>query len=128
MKKHTGFTLIELMIVIAILALLAAIAWPQYTEFVRKSRRADVQADLSELSSVLEREFTNTNSYLGASLPFTASPRQGKKSYDLTLVRNVAGSTFTLTSTPVGDQTNDVCSTMTLSNTGAVTPAANCWK
>ena len=65
--KKPGFTLIELMIVIAIVALLVALALPGYGQFVRKARRADAQADLMQFAGSAERIFTETNSFATSS-------------------------------------------------------------
>jgi type IV pilus assembly protein PilE len=64
-RQH-GFTLIELMITVAIIGILAAIAIPSYQDSVRKSRRADAQGALLSLANAMERHFTETNSYKGA--------------------------------------------------------------
>lgn len=127
MKKN-GFTLIELMITVAIVGILAAIAYPSYQDSVRKTKRANAQADLMELASFMERKYTETMAYPSTSiaLPFLTSPRNSTKAYDLTKVSD--SSTFTLTATPVGPQINDSCGTMTLKNTGAKTPVTACWK
>ena len=63
--KHTqpGFTLIELMITVAIVGILASIAYPSYQDSVMKSRRADVKGVLLGLTNAMERRFTETNSY-----------------------------------------------------------------
>jgi len=63
LKANKGFTLIELMIVVAIVGILAAIAYPSYQEFVARSKRADAQGALLSLASAMERAFTENNSY-----------------------------------------------------------------
>jgi type IV pilus assembly protein PilE len=65
MKKtnHSGFTLIELMIVVAIIAILASVAYPSYTNSVLKGKRAEGRAALAELMLQQERYMTQTNSY-----------------------------------------------------------------
>jgi type IV pilus assembly protein PilE len=65
-KKETGFTLIELMIAVAVVGILASIAYPSYIDHVRKSRRADAQGALMGLSNAMERFFTQNSTYLGA--------------------------------------------------------------
>ena len=115
----SGFTLIELMIVVAIVGILSAIAYPSYQQHVRSSRRADAQAALSELAQFMERRFTETNSYAAAGpLPFTQSPRDGTAVYNLTLPA-VAANTFTLQAAPIagGPQVGD--GNMQLAETGA---------
>ncbi len=62
-KQQTGFTLIELIIAIAIMAFLAAVAYPAYTDQVRKSKRADLITDIMQCAGILERRFTIRNSY-----------------------------------------------------------------
>jgi len=65
-QTQSGFTLIELMITVAIVGILAAIALPSYQESVRKSRRADAKAALLGLANAMERQFTVSNSYCDA--------------------------------------------------------------
>jgi len=127
-RTVSGFTLIEVMIVVAIVGILAAIAYPSYQQHVRSSRRADAQAALSELAQVMERRFTENNGYdLGAAgvvdppadnLPFTQSPRDGTAVYNLTLAA-VAANTYTLQAAPIagGPQVGD--GNMQLAETGA---------
>ena len=109
-RTVSGFTLIEVMIVVAIVGILSAIAYPTYQQHVRSSRRADAQAALSELAQVMERRSTENNGYdLGAAgivdapadnLPFTQSPRDGTAAYNLTLTA-VAANTYTLQAAPI---------------------------
>ncbi|MCC4620365.1 type IV pilin protein, partial [Xanthomonas cassavae CFBP 4642] len=67
-----GFTLIELMIVVAVVGILAAVAYPSYAEHIRKSRRAQAKADLVEYAQMAERSHTTNNTY--ASFRFLISP------------------------------------------------------
>lgn len=64
-RRSLGFTLIELMIAVAIVGILAGIAYPAYNDAIRKSRRAQAKADLAELSQRAERWYTAKNSYAG---------------------------------------------------------------
>lgn len=120
-----GFTLIELMIVVAVIAVLAAIAVPAYTEQVRKSHRADAQTAMLELAQRLERCFTLNNAYNHADCP-TA---QNTGRYNIT--PTATATTFTISAAPttVGGQTKDACGTMTLDHRGTRGPAspASCW-
>lgn len=132
-KAVKGFTLIELMIVVAIIAILGAIAFPSYQDQVRKTRRATAQGDLMELASFMERSFTENNTYVGAVIPFAQSPRSGTAYYTIANVI-AAGppSTFTLTATAqgAGGQSSDGCGNMTLNQAGAKTHTgaeAGCW-
>jgi type IV pilus assembly protein PilE len=128
-----GFTLIELMIVVAVIAILVAIAYPAYDNYVRKTYRADAQADLMEAASYMERYYTENNTYVGAALPYSQTPHGGNARYNITLV-TAAGppSTFTITSTAqaLGGQSSDACGNMTINNAGSKTHTgslANCW-
>jgi len=123
----SGFTLIELMIVVAIIGIIASIALPSYQEQVRQTRRANAQSDLVELASFMERYYTENFTYIGAALPFDESPKQGNtKYYDLDLTPAPTQLAYTLTATAKGTQTADSCGDLTVINTGAGTPA-NCW-
>ncbi|MFE8072811.1 type IV pilin protein [Marinobacteraceae bacterium S3BR75-40.1] len=75
--KQQGFTLIELMIVVAIIGVIAAIAVPNYMDYVERSRRTDAQAVLTSFSNALERYYTQNGSYVGAATTsgtFTDTP------------------------------------------------------
>lgn len=126
-----GFTLIELMITVAVVAILAAVAIPSYSEHVRKSRRAQAKADLVELAQQLERFHTVQNTYNGMTLPFTQSPRDGKSHYTLSLSGAATSSAFTLQAVPGTGQDKDKCGTLTLDQAGRKTPTeatvAGCW-
>lgn len=127
-----GFTLIELMIAVVIVAILASIAVPSYNESVRKSRRAQAKADLLELAQMAERHFTANTSYASFSVPdgMQESPRGGGTvAYEITGTTDVA--TFTLTATPQNAQANDRCGTLTVNQQGRRTHSsgnyAECW-
>ena len=138
--KSSGFTLIELMIVVAIVAILAAIAYPSYQEQVRKSRRADAKAVLLEAAQWLERHYTVNNTYVvdfAADFPaaLKKSPKDGGTAYYNITLGNLAQNTFTLTATPqaTGGQDKDKCGGLTLTHTGAKgvlgtgATVAQCW-
>ncbi|MDP2179731.1 type IV pilin protein [Methylicorpusculum sp.] len=128
MKIQQGFTLIELMITVAIIGILAGIAYPSYQDHVFKSRRADAKAALSGLANAMERYYTENNDYAeardtnGVPLSTVFSPTSpvdgGTAAYNLRI--NAAGtSTYTLHAIPTGPQANDRCGTLTLAHTGA---------
>lgn len=111
MKKPQGFTLIELMITVAIIGILAAIAYPSYQDAIIKSRRADAMADLVNFQSAMERHYTVTNSYAGAgggggntgapTIYATTSPSDGATAiYNLTILSS-GDASFALRATPV---------------------------
>ena len=136
-QSQAGFTLIELMVTVAIVGILAAIAYPSYQDSVRKSRRADASGALLGLANAMERHFTETNSYLGAAdattgvptIFATTSPVDGGTAYyNLTVDPATTASSYTLNATPTGAQTGDSCGTLTLTQTGVKSPAtAGCW-
>lgn len=121
-----GFTLIEILIVVAILGILASIAYPQYGSFVQKSRRADGQLALMQEVQSLERCKSTRYSYAGCSVESAASP---EAYYDITLVSDAT--TYTITAKGTGVQSGDTeCATMTINHLGARTPdpdSSTCW-
>lgn len=136
---QSGFTLIEVIIVVAIIGILAAVAYPSYQESIRRSARADVQSDMMELAQVSERFFTANNRYdqtrVGApfALPFAQSPRTGANPrYNINFVSAAPGQTYLLQAVPVGAQAADTCGTLSINQLGVTLPAlgANnrpCW-
>lgn len=133
MKATRGFTLIELMIVVAVVAILAAIALPSYNDSVRKSRRGQAKADMLEIVQMLERRYTTNRTYLGIDISsMNQSPRQGTARYTLTL-NPLTATTYTLTAVPQGGQANDArCGTLSINQLGAKTitgtgTVADCW-
>ena len=126
-KPHNGFTLIEVMIVVAIIGILAAIGYPSYQEQVAKSRRADAQRALMEAEQYMRRYFSAQDSFLdpdgdAVELPgaLQVSPRlgSGTTAYNIQL-SNVTASTFTLTAARTGSMANDRCGDLSVTNTGA---------
>lgn len=133
-RSSAGFTLIELMIVVAVVAVLAAIAYPAYTDSVRKSRRAQAKADLVEYAAMAERFRTVNNSYAGFELRYEQSPREAGAPAHYALTPADAftdANAFTITATAQGDQANDRCGNLSLSNTGvkgnSAGNLADCW-
>ncbi|MEZ5698030.1 MAG: type IV pilin protein [Nitrosomonas sp.] len=134
-KSIMGFTLIELMITVAILGIIAAVALPSYQNYVRDANRAAAKTIIYENAQFMEQFYTENNRYdqnLAGNLvvlPVTQSPRTGAAQYNITL-QAVANATFTLQAVPVGSMAGDVCGTLTLTNTGlqgAGGGVAACW-
>lgn len=134
-RSHTarqcGFTLIELMIVVAIVGILARIAYGSYQTSVAKSRRNVAQGCLVEQAQFMERYYTTNMSYASAALP--ASSAQQCQSdlaayYSFTLP-TVTASSYTVQASASGAQaTADAsCTPLTITQTGARTPSTDCW-
>ncbi len=117
-KAQLGFTLIELMIVVAIVGILSAVAYPSYTEYVRRGHRADARAGLLQAQQWLERAATATGAY-PTELPATLTwANDSTKRYTISIGGPATTSTFTLTATPKGAQVGDKCGNFTVTHTG----------
>lgn len=151
-----GFTLIEMMITVAIIAILASVAFPSYLEYVAKGRRTDAKSQLLAAQQWMERLYSESYSYQQDSAgtavadllddqPFHQSPRAGDGVAAYTITVNAPSATsYTLTATRTGAATGDACGNFTLSHTGtksiadgtfdtgkyadAAAAAAACWR
>ncbi|MHB8921012.1 MAG: type IV pilin protein [Halothiobacillus sp.] len=150
MRPTQGFTLIELMIVVAIIAIIAAIAYPAYINSVVKTKRAAAEGCVSEYANYMERFYTTNLNYKMESDGVTANPAVGNPvpaggSLDCSSTANSGAdytfsvaaptsTTYMVTATPKGVQaTRDTqCGTLTLNQTGTRTESgtgtvADCW-
>jgi type IV pilus assembly protein PilE len=126
MRKHTakGFTLIELMVVIAIIAIIAAIAIPGYTEQVRKGRRADAGRFVGDLQLRLEQWRAENPCYGITPSPacdaisgtYPTAPTSAVSPYYTIAIGTATQSAYTITATPTGVQAGDRCGTLTLNS------------
>jgi type IV pilus assembly protein PilE len=123
-----GFTLIEMMIVVAIVAILASIALPAYTGHVVRASRVQAQAELLELASLQEKIFLNSNNYsasVTAAYNGTSTGGLGRSSgqtndgrYTLALDISTPSQTFVLTATPVSGGTQAADGNISVSESG----------
>lgn len=120
--SENGFSLIELMIVVAIVAILASVALPPYREHVQKTRRADGQKELVTWANSLERYFSVNGTYLSGGACDTGKP-VGTKSNDVYTFStdDCSATTFTLKIAPKAGTSQEGDGDQTLTNTGATT-------
>ena len=119
-KNHKGFTLIELMIVVAIVAILAAIALPSYNEYIRRGHRAEARAALLQGAQWMERAATATGTYPAAFPATLTTVPSGRYAISAASppASAASGTAFTLTAAPQGGQTGDKCGSYTLTHNG----------
>ena len=111
-RLAAGFTLIELMITVAIIGILASIALPSYTSHVVKTRRAEAMAELTKAQTVIERCYGANFTYMGACSPTT--PTTTPNGFYIITASSEATS-YTFTATAAGPQAGDTtCATMTI--------------
>lgn len=131
MQASKGFTLIELMITVAIIGILAAIAYPSYQEHVVKSHRAAAKSCLLEIGQALERRYAASTSYAGA-LPNLGCIGEQSGFYSFTPANITTAQSYTIKAVPGSKQHDTKCGTLTLDNTGAkgmetLGTVAACW-
>jgi len=138
MKKATGFTLLELMIVVMVIAILAALAVYNYSRYGFRSRRVDGQNLAATVAAAEERYYTNFNQYTSSitgaapgGLGFsTANSDRGY--YSAAVALGTGNLTYTITVTPQGTQAKDQCKNLTFDNTQTKAFSGdqsngNCW-
>ncbi len=135
-RLSAGFTLIELMITVAIIGILTSIAYPSYQDSMMKSRRVDAQGALMGFANAMERYYTVNNTYPAAGtagIYAATSPVSGGTAYYLLSIAASTASTYQLQAARTGAQANDKCGTLTLNQAGVKTfsgpgmAPADCW-
>ncbi len=127
-QTEQGFTLIELMIAVAVIGILVAIGLPSYNSAVRKGHRADAQAALMDIASRQQQMLVDTRKYVATVGELhTSVPAKVAANYTvaITLGSGLAPS-FVATATPTGSQAQDSCGMLSINNQGVKSPA-NCW-
>lgn len=125
--RALGFTLTELLVALAIVGIMASLAYPSYAEHVRASRRADAEGALYTLQQAMERFFTANSTYEGTAEPSgapiaalghstTVPVGGGTPAYNL-LIADLTATGYTLRAVPVNAQFKDKCQTLTLTST-----------
>lgn len=149
LSTRNGFTLIELMIAVAVVAIMAAIAYPTYQEQLRRGYRSEAKALLMENAQFMERNFTANNCYhrtdsacstatVTTALPKTQAPESGTARYNISFVTGEPTSTtYSIRAVPAGTMSGDQCGTFTLNQlgqqnitdkpTGSTKTTAECW-
>lgn len=130
MKQHKGFTLIEVMIVVVIIGVLSAIAYPNYQRYVHKSYRAQARAALLTASSHLEKTAAATGVY-STTLPESLKTVESK-TYTIALASGASSTAYTLQALPIGAQQQDLCGALRLNSQGEKSrtgkaPLSECW-
>lgn len=131
MIRPRGFTLIELMVVLAIVALLAAMAIPSYSRYTYRARRAEGQALLMHIANAQERYYAVQHRYgdlvaIGYSSAVTAFSESGHYQAQVTLLdADGAGQAYRATATGQGVQAADACGALSIDNTGTRWPAVS---
>lgn len=128
-KKQKGFTLIEMMIVVTVLAIISAIAYPSYTKYVLRGKRAEGRAALLDAAAREERYYSDTNQYAALATALIDNNSENGH-YNLSIALGANNQSYTLTATPNFDDPD--CGQLTYTNAGAkgksgTSSVADCW-
>ncbi len=131
MRQIRGLTLIELMLVLAVLGILTAVAIPVYRDYVIKTRRSDAMNALNEILMQQEIHRTSNTTY-ATTLPALGLTTISDQGYYNLALPSASASTFTATATPTGAQAGDSCGTFAIdvngSKTTGVYASSTCWR
>lgn len=141
-NRSRGVTLLELMIVVAVVGILTAIAYPAYQKYGLRANRAEAKTVLLESAQFMEKNYTEANSYAKTStgssitLPYSQSPKSGTAKYSIEFETTPTDSTYSIIAIPTTGQDEDECGSLTINQLGqngiANAPgsatATDCWK
>ena len=138
---QAAFTLIEVMIVVAIVGILAAVAYPSYQEFVRRAARAEARAAVLNMAQLQERNFSDRGAYAtvdgSSAAPWAASSyfsdtNYASRKYGVAVATANSNTTYTITATPENGYSDPRCGNLTLASNGtrgsSSGNAVDCWK
>jgi type IV pilus assembly protein PilE len=133
-RPVAGFSLIELLVTMAIVAILTAIAYPSYQNYVVRTHRAAAKACMGQYSQFMERYYTTNLTYVGAAPTLGCATEEDLNTRYTMSVGNLAQGTYTVRATPVGAQLarDTQCGTVTTNQLGVHTASgsggvAYCW-
>lgn len=122
-----GFTLLELMIAVAVVGILATVAYPAYLNQVQKARRAEAQATLLDIAGRQQQNLLDARSYRALADLGVTVPANLASHYTLTVVVGMGAiPSFTATATPINAQATDACGSLSINQLGVRAPAS-CW-
>lgn len=148
-KPPQGWTLTELLMVMAIMAVLAAMAWPSYTQYIQRGHRAEAMAALLEAQHFMERYYSAHGRYslqaasgaaaVAPALParlqrIPADTKADASARYAVSVSQISANSYTLSAVPMGSMAGDKCASLTLSHTAVrgttsrVATVAECWR
>ena len=131
-QRARGFTLIEVMVVAAIIGIISAVAIPSYRKSVQSTQRATAKAIMAETTQYMERYYTANNTYVGGTVSSAVSPKGATGTaiaYNISFTTTPTASAYTVRAVPANGQASDSCGTLSQASTGAQSASGtgSCW-